>query len=56
MRDGANFLAAMFVVLAVGAGAANFFQIFSFSTVGERLTYRLRGILFITTIVSSLVY
>jgi ATP-binding cassette subfamily B (MDR/TAP) protein 1 len=42
VKEGANFLAAMFVCLAVGAGVANVLQIFSFSTVGEKLTFRLR--------------
>ncbi|KAF2069672.1 hypothetical protein CYY_009009 [Polysphondylium violaceum] len=38
----ANFIALMFVVLAVGAGLSNFFQTFLFSVIGEKLTFRLR--------------
>ncbi|KAM9968902.1 hypothetical protein ACTFIW_000305 [Dictyostelium discoideum] len=42
LTDHANFVALMFVALAVGAGISNFFQGFLFSVIGEKLTYRLR--------------
>eukprot|EP01133_Synstelium_polycarpum_P000374 gene374-436_t len=42
VRKEANFIAIIFVVLAVGSGLSNFFQTFLFAVIGERLTYRLR--------------
>ncbi|EGC33591.1 ABC transporter B family protein [Dictyostelium purpureum] len=42
LTEHANFVALMFVALAVGAGISNFFQGFLFSVIGEKLTYRLR--------------
>jgi ABC-type bacteriocin/lantibiotic exporter with double-glycine peptidase domain len=43
MRTKADFLAEMFLVLAIGSGVFNFLQISLFGVVGERLTFRLRG-------------
>eukprot|EP01132_Coremiostelium_polycephalum_P002116 gene2116-2605_t len=42
VKTNANFIALMFLVLAVGAGFSNFFQTFLFSMIGEKLTFRLR--------------
>eukprot|EP00742_Colponemidia_sp_Colp-10_P003632 GILJ01003866.1.p1 GENE.GILJ01003866.1~~GILJ01003866.1.p1 ORF type:complete len:1310 (-),score=238.99 GILJ01003866.1:288-4217(-) len=42
IRPEANFMALMFLVLAAGAGLANYFQISTFTLIGERITRRLR--------------
>ncbi|KYQ88935.1 ABC transporter B family protein [Tieghemostelium lacteum] len=46
MKRRAIQMAMWFILLAVAAGLANFIQIFSFTAIGEKLTYRLREISF----------
>ena len=46
LRDGANFWALMFLVLAIVSFFTNFTQIVGFTTAGEKLTRRLRDLCF----------
>ena len=50
-----DFLAEMFIVLAIGCGLGNFVQTLCFTIIGEKLTFRLRGISLLSVLLITFV-